>query len=85
MFSIFAERDQFIAAHFASLAGGSLWFSGRWMERGKRLLGKSLASLARFGSVFFWGDAVAKLPRRYKLEKGKIYGITAWSISGPSS
>lgn len=52
------------------------------MEKGKRLLGKSLA---RVGSVFFGGDAVAKLPRMYKLEKGKIYGTTAWSINGPSS
>lgn len=33
----------------------------------------------------FGRDAVAKHPRTYKLEKGKMCGTTAWSISGPSS
>lgn len=33
----------------------------------------------------FGRDAVAKHPRMYKLEKGKMCGTAAWSISGPSS
>lgn len=58
-----------------------MWFSGRLVDRGKRPLKKSLA---RAGSVFFGGDAMAKLPRMYELEKAEIYGIQPGAAVTPT-